>query len=309
MENLIITSVWSGQGGRWLLPLFFALICYQAFKWFDSVISSEFRTKCASFILGKKYESYLIILPDIAAQIIDRIFGSKHFSIKCFFRSLLFSTLSLILTFIVSILYDSNKISYFIRFNSNLKIKYGFIVVLVWLLFCVIPDYIMLGKTRGIIWILRRIKLGEVRLIFIGMVDFFIISLTFMLLFVATQVIFLNIYSFGTGKLPNESIISIVRASYFEVAIFFLVEEIVFMATGVLYHTFPIANIFWSAVMPSFWLWIFIVSSITSRFLFSIKPVFGVLIHVLDVKNYPFRSLGIIASIITATTTLVVIVI
>ena len=299
LGNLITTAAWSGEASQWLLPFFVAPLCYAAFKWLDSITSDEFRTECVKFLLEKKYNYQIKLMPDFAEHVIDKVFGDQHVTKKCFIRSMLFSSSSLLIAFVISFLYNPQKNLQFFNKILSLDIRRFMYLLLVWVLFCLIPDYIMLGKTRGIIWALQRANLNSTNIILIAIIDFLISNFTFMAIFVGFQIFSLEIYQWHTGKTPNPfSYFS--TTSVFIFPVFLIVESVILIPSGVLYFLFPLANFFWAAMIPSAWLWLYIVSSIISRLLLSINPLFDVLTRVLDIKNQPFRSIGIFASVFVA---------
>ncbi|MGC8524600.1 MAG: hypothetical protein ACP5M5_09980 [Acidibrevibacterium sp.] len=302
MENLITTAVWSGGATRWLLPPLFALICYEGFSWLESIISDESRDRCTKFLLKKNYNCQIKIIPYLAKQVIDSFFGDKHLTKKCIIRSILFSSSSLFVAFIVSFLYNPQKIFNFFDKILSLDAKGFLYLLLARVFFCLVPDYLMLGKTRGIIWALQRINLNSVNIIAIAIIDFLANNFIFMAIFTISQIISLEFYQWHIGKVPNLSglLLNLSTSNVFIFPTFFIVESVVLIPSGLLYFLFPLANFFWAAMIPSVWLWLYVLFSIVSHFLLSLNPLFDVLNHILDIKNQPLRSIGAFVSIFVA---------
>jgi len=53
-------------------------------------------------------------------------------------------------------------------------------------------------------------------------------------------------------------------------------------------------------MLPSIWLWVFILASLVSRLLYSARSIFRGAFQMLDVKDHPIRSLGIVAASLAA---------
>src|SRR5690242_284864 len=91
---------------KWTLPFATFAVIFQVFKLVDKHTSKEGRESLAEFLRRFAYEHYLGSLPDIIQSTFNHIFGEKHFSVRCVTASIVLSIVSLIMTFIISILYD-----------------------------------------------------------------------------------------------------------------------------------------------------------------------------------------------------------
>jgi hypothetical protein len=305
----LISIVLSGHAPRWVLPLVCGVICYKIVKWIDSIISSDFRIQCANFLLTKTYQTKFQILPDLAEQAMCRIFGDRHFSKKCVLRSAIFSVGTLFITFILSFLYDPKKTVNFCNKILSLNLNVFLVLLLGWIFSCLVPDYIMLGKTREIIWILRHKKLMPSTLCFVGILDFFVATWIFLSFLVILLMVGGIFYKYYNGDFHNiSSIIIMLRSSFTYVfPVFLFILSIILIPSSILYISFPFANFFWTSMIPSIWLWLFIFSSIISQFFLSFEPKIEIFIRILDIENYPIRSIGIIASILVSVITFVIV--
>ena len=54
----------------------------------------------------KKYEPYLDTLPDIIPTLFTRVFGTRHFGLRCLYMSITFSIVSVLLTLLFSVIYN-----------------------------------------------------------------------------------------------------------------------------------------------------------------------------------------------------------
>jgi hypothetical protein len=83
-------------------------------------------------------------------------------------------------------------------------------------------------------------------------------------------------------------------------AFLFAVQAYVAVQSSVLLTLVPIANLFWASMVPSIWLWAYIVSSLLARALLRSQPILHWAVRVLDVDNHPLRALGIFAGLAMA---------
>jgi hypothetical protein len=93
-------------------------------------------------------------LPDGTREIFERVFGERHFSLKCFVRSAAFSLGAMgfivILLFLIS---PSRAWTIFQSFNQP-----TFLWLALWLPWSILVDYVSLFKTRFILRLLTRIR-------------------------------------------------------------------------------------------------------------------------------------------------------
>ena len=267
-------------------------------------MSPAFQQECVNFLKRRGYESYIGILPTLSVRTIDRWFGPKHASWRCFRRSALFSSLALVMTFIVTLIFNPKDSLSFFNWLLALGPKGFGLAIAAWIMACLVPDYLMLGKTRFVIWVLQRADLSIGTILLIGVIDFFAANWMFLSPFVSIQVIGAEGYAWAVGKIPEgQNILTISISGAILFVILLLLEFALLGGAGQLYFTVPLANFFWASMVPSGWLWLFIGSSIATRFLVGLQPIFGGFTHVLDVEAHPVRSIGIVASLIVAAAT------
>jgi len=101
-------------------------------------------------------------LPDGTQELFERIFGERHFSLKCFMRSAAFSLGAMALIIILGLLIRPNEfvtlinsltkpISWYLTIGS-------WLLVTLWIPWSILVDYFSLFKTRIILRILMRLK-------------------------------------------------------------------------------------------------------------------------------------------------------
>jgi hypothetical protein len=309
---------------RWSLPLAAFLFIYGPFRFMDGEVSPEIRTKLAEFLKGAEYEPYLGVLPSIVQGTFQRIFGARHFSKRCIGMSVILSLLSIVLTFAFTFLYagtgwltDVAKTGVFLdqwldalSKNDNTKGLAQFIMslgksefvtllILVWVCWSVIPDYLALLKSRIVILVLSNTKPKTGSLFLTIIIDFAIASWVFLTSLVVPQTVLLFIYA--RFHAPGTfSLSALLVFSFLIGGLLFAFEGAIIAGTGVMYFGIPIANVFWASMVPSIWLWAYIISAVITRGLISARPMLRRLIYLLDVTDHPIRSLGVIAGVIMA---------
>ena len=305
---MLLIAIWTGQVSRWLLPIGLALLTYLVFRWAEEQLSARFRQECTDFLKSQGYHGYIGVLPEISARAIGHYFGPKHASWRCFWKSGQFSSFALAATFGVTFVFNPKATVGFFDGLFALGPR-GLVIALgAWIIACVIPDYLMLGKSRFVIWVLQRADLSVGTLVLIGAMDFLAANWMFLSAFVSVQVVGLEWYMWVTGKLSQGSNFSTVLlggvGAFF---IFLLIEAALLGPDGVLYFTIPLANFFWASMVPSVWLWLFIGSSVATRFIIRHRRGFDLLFHILDIDNHPVRSIGTVASIAVVLITIIVV--
>jgi hypothetical protein len=110
-------------------------------------------------------------LPDGTQELFERIFGERHFSLKCFVRSAVFSLGAMgFLTVLVLLIIGPVKQSIREFFFANL----GLLLATLWILWSILIDYVSLFKTRVILRILTRLSARTMMSIGISVIDYFV---------------------------------------------------------------------------------------------------------------------------------------
>ena len=257
------------------------------------------------------------VLSDIVQRTFFSVFGERHLSIKCIIYSAVFSIFALLLTFIISIIWRFDdflkigpgwtKLLVALQASPNANVKHAavwlahippYILVitlsLIWLFWCLLPDYLALLKIRIMLTVLKYTKPGVTTLIFTLIIDFVIGIWTFLASFAVVQAlisVFLLIdynYSQITGFFSA-------LVSFFIVGgVLFVFESALFVFTAAIFFFVPIANLFWASMIPSIWLWAYVFTALVTRAALISKPAF---VKFLNISDHPFRSVGVIAGL------------
>jgi hypothetical protein len=226
-------------------------------------------------------------LPDGTQQIFERIFGERHFSLKCFMRSAVFSLCAIAFIGILLILIYPKAFSKAEFWHGDLVPTW--LAFTVWFPWSILIDYLSLFKTRVILGILTRMR-RRTKIMAIPIVgaDYIVYKLLFSLgvtLMLAVE----NSMKAGIFLFAN-----VKRLTYFvtETMSLLLMSNWAIWTSNIdLFSIF-----FWAGFAPSLWLWLYVIALFTTRAILRSEKLVNWLRWVLDVEKNPFRSIGAVAA-------------
>ncbi len=315
----------SHSPARWGLPWAVFAAVYGAFHFMEQRASPEIRSDLTRFLKDRSYEPYLGRLPNLVQTTFNGLFGKKHISKKCVAMSFLISILSVLITLSFTFIYNHEAVSDIIlNYSKALNSLIGLlnksenyknigyylehlgqsglwtIVVLTWLFWCLIPDYLSLLKTRIILLLMSGESRANISLVVTIFVDFIVGIWIFLSSFVLLQIVIIIPIWITNGTIQVQGISSLLTSVTVLGGLLFSYNAAFLGGTGLLFFGVPFANIFWASMLPSIWLWAYMISAILTRFILSAKPIFNVLTYILDVAKHPVRSLGVVAGGVAA---------
>lgn len=248
------------------------------FERVGNTASQEGKKRAADWLksLAKKSTSKTIVeSPQWFIEAFDSIFGEKHLTLRCFLISCVISISTVIL---ITILYVTLFPTSFLNELEVESIKYGIAVVLIGALFFnLFPDYFSLLETR---WILHHVKHSN----FKKLCGFLILDAIITgLVFLCAILIVVIVASIASGDpIP----INFGKLEPFVLEIYELFSTMIRLETA-------LCIFFYSTYFTSIWLYLFIASSISIKFVYSMGSFGNWLMGFLDVDNKPFRTMGI----------------
>lgn len=139
------------------------------FKGVESVLSEDTKTEIWIWLTDRKpLTPILQSWPDTFAKVFDRVFGGRHLSWKCFWRS---TVASYSAVFLVVIYLESSPRTFGVRLSWD----YLFDVLSSAFIGNVLPDYISLLETRYLLGFMQRTQSFQQRLIWLTL-DFVLTS-------------------------------------------------------------------------------------------------------------------------------------
>jgi hypothetical protein len=294
----VFQDVWAFVGPKGV-PVVLATVAFAVFEFLEKVSSDEAKSALAKAVRSLDVHSARA-LPDGTRELFERIFGSRHFSIKCFRRSALFSVASILfLVGLAHLLFPwLNQLSWLYQAGARfggpsdldgkdileplwrfLRSLYGVTFLTTWVFWSIIPDYINLYKTRLCLEILSKVRIGHpLGVLLILICDFAVTTFVFFLGAVL-------ISPFASGSVPYRvrsfSSFSSVAIQVFNAVTF---NDLIILSV-----------LFYAGLMPSVWLWLYVVSLLVTRIISRSGPVVDRLRWFLSLDKYPFRSVGVVA--------------
>ncbi|MEQ9399383.1 MAG: hypothetical protein RJQ04_09425 [Longimicrobiales bacterium] len=273
----------------------FAWASLTAAVWFlfdraERTVSDDVRDRTAAWILEADPAAAVQGLPSHFAALFDRIFGDRHLSLRCFWRS---TVASFVTVGAITLLYFATGR----RFHGldtdlqtwKMSISVGLVMGLATGLVNVLPDYVSLLQTRLVLrWAARRAP-GRGRLAAALAIDAVV---TGAIAFAAAFGI-LSLLWWGPeyGRLVMSTVPYL---GAFLVDVLTLAPQAGLRAGDVeiALSNVPIGIFFYSTFLTSVWLWLYALSVPLSRVLVRAGRGMGFLLRAADVSRHPFRALG-----------------
>jgi hypothetical protein len=250
-----------------------------AFWKYEDVASPEAKLKVTHWLT---YSGSTAKHPEWADHLVvafNRIFGERHFSLKCFFRSCLASTIA---TSAVLLFWVVRRPEEFHSFFEMHIARWGestpvLAVLVLTIILNYIPDYFSYMKTRLILkWIAK--SEGTPRLLALAVLD----TILSVVIFILGFLLAMYFARFEKG-LPGA-------------------DESLNMLSQIL-RVHPIGEgrisfgiFFYAALFVSAWSWLYALSALITRFMVRIFPkLLTSTVWFFDVDGHPLRSLGCIA--------------
>ena len=272
------------------------------FELTERIASSHAKTALAQRLYSLDPTSSTRILYDGAREIINRIFGRKHFTWRCFFRSAVFSLASIVVMSILYLLIHGRDEQFETALTNPLVAQLGGLFLWSWIILSIVPDYLNLYKTRIIIdWLNLIDKPAWIYLICLLFVDFVfgLILFQFISSIILTLAILFDVVVLGDDDPIYEDV---------GLKNLFSISNYDF-APGALLSLVKLDNhgsvLFYAGMVPSIWLWMVVGATILTRFLVKSRSILAFLLWFLDIEKAPFRSVGVVASIFVFGVTLI----
>jgi hypothetical protein len=241
-------------GGLWFL-----------FEKAEKTLSSQARGQVVGWMAQSDFKGAFSSIPDQFAALFDRVFGERHVSWHCFWRSAVASVVAVwMVTLLWAVPHPPSS------FTTGLGLLFGITVIGV--VFNLIPDYLSLLETR---FVLARLQLSRrvAGLLLLDLVATTVIGLS-------GYVLFFFLALSGTDNTILGYVWNIVT-----------LENNVVLGRSDPYDM-PMSVFFYSTFLTSVWLWLYAASVFVSRVLVRMSGGVGFLLKVTDVEHHPFRSMG-----------------
>ena len=272
----------------------------------DGLISKQASNDLSSYLLNPKREQSIktaYLWPQVFIEFFDLIFGKKHLSFKCFFRSSIATFIAAIICGAVLLILHENSLvegqeNFFLSFISN-EIPELLLAVFI---FNVFPDYISLLETRIVIGKIKKTKSTIVQCIWV-VFDIVATYFIFMIaMVIATNFIFYGEFFdlFENNILPIVMVIS----SDFVSLPSFLFE---FATKPVPWGEWSfLAILVWTTFFTSAWVWLYVASQIVTRLVSPLRKSVRFILYILPVDTKPLQSVCTVMAVLSCLVTWVI---
>lgn len=261
--------------------------------------SAQAKKDFASYLRSTDFSALSVRLPKAIEELFERLFGKRHFSALCIFRSATFSLAAIVFLLALGFLTHYSyfqTMPAFVAGHPGFRIKYfGYIM---WSL---VPDYFNLYKTRLIIYWTTRHNLPIVVLIAILVLDVGVSYLVFASLYFFFECLnmgyqLVTLGAINVWRLPS-TVFWIFKNNVLD-------ELITKPSTLGMIMRGPVANevavLFYAGLLPSIWLWLYTAATMVTRIVTRAKGLIKSVVYFLDVEEHPIRSVGLVAGVLAS---------
>jgi len=255
-----------------------ATATFAIFEFSEQSLAREVKERLTVWL--KAFDPDRLTLPHAATEYFQYVFGENHFSIKCLVRSLLFSLAAGVLFAALHFWKDDAWKAWAKAYGDGTSLPYTILYLQQIVIIGPIAAYFYLYKTRLILtaldggWITRVVALP------------FVLMLDFVIGYILFRGSFLVMYWLLSPGGP---------ISIFDAVSLRLAFEPRNIEHWLHFRTMDSA-LFYAAMIPSFWLWIYVAAVFATRLLLRGKSAIRILMFTLNVDEKPFRSVGILAA-------------
>lgn len=285
---LIYTGAWLGiASGVWAL-----------FERAETVLTSDARVAISKWLRNLDPGSSVINWTGTFVMVFDRLFGERHFSWKCFFRSAIASLVTVIIVFILALSLFLKK-SQELQGPELIEVSRFIISSIIPLLFAfsilnLIPDYLSLLETRYVLrWmssattVRRNLLLLFLDFVFTGIIALGVFLVTSWVLFTSSE-----------GMTPLAEIVKTFPQTITNLLL--LNFEVQISVEPWRDWDFPMGVFFYSTFLTSVWLWLYALGSMIIKTVVLLRIGLTQFRRIFDIENKPLRSIGMVCNLIIA---------
>ncbi len=280
-QPVVYIAAWLGLiGGVWGI-----------FERAETVIKDDLRRQISTWLKSDFSEKIDSDLPSMFINIFDNIFGKKHLSFKCFFRSCIVSIIAVI---IMSFIFQA--VTHFYSPSVFKELYSGILLIILWIFILFfgailnfIPDYLSLLETRLVINKMRgKHFFSQINFLFID------ILLTIAIFFCSALILLSTFTTIRIKDFFSIKFIMLLCLTVKDLILFW--NESSILPSGILLLTLlPI--FLYSTFFTSVWVWLYFGSSMIVKLLRFIGLSINRIGFVFDVDEKPLRSLGFVCII------------
>lgn len=282
---LYAASWFTITGGVWAL-----------FERAETVANDETRAGISRWLRDLDPAGSVATWPSTFLEVFDRIFGIKHFSLKCFLRSSVASILSVLIT---TLILGALRTEGFTELVQSLDIGFFGALFIATAFFNFIPDYLSLLESRYVIrWMARKPSINRIFLLtaFDLVATAVIASLIFLTIGVVMVTPSGQKISIGFKDIMTDTLsLSSKYGPLQTVDIFFETDS--GAVTEVRLHSpMPFAIWYYSAFFTSVWVWLYALSGTVVKLGEYLGIWIGRIRSLMDIERKPLRCMGLVSN-------------
>ncbi|MCK4798941.1 MAG: hypothetical protein KAT05_16315, partial [Spirochaetes bacterium] len=254
--------------GAWTASLTGIAILFKAMEYTTPKDKKRSAANWLKSIADKSTSNTIVDSPQWFVESFDRIFGEKHLTWRCILISSISSIIAVFVMFIVWGLLSPRLFIEIVKYKPDIIVS----VFSGCLLLNLVPDYISLLETR---WIMNNVADVKIR----------VLSKIIILDAIITGFIFSSFFS----------IIFLISGSSIDKVFNILNQMILFIETDV---PPPVGILFYSTYFTSVWFYLFMISSIGAKVIYSFGHFGNTIMDFFGVQKTPFQSMGTIIMIL-----------
>jgi hypothetical protein len=304
----VVQDLWTFLGPKGV-PVALAAATFATFEFLEK-ISSDDAKRALTISLRRLNVHKAAALPEGTRELFQRIFGKRHFSWKCLFRSACFSLGAIVL--LAGLVYLSVPALGKLRWVDQLWASFGkssvkhidfarqaaLVTLCVWVIWSLVPDYFNLLKTRICLEVMSHEKYSNIiYLVLLLMCDLLVTIAIFHVGFTVISVVsiaFVLGWDVGWAENWESGRWALLTMLSFLPAFIRNIQRVLRVAA---FREQILSSIlFYAGLAPSIWLWLYVGSLFTTRAILRGGPLLDWLRWFLPLDKYPFRSVGVVAA-------------
>jgi hypothetical protein len=277
-----ITKLINSPPGQLAAGGVLAGIVWKFFERVESVLTDQTKLEIAVWLLGVKVGQRVEPWPDTFAKVFDRVFGTKHLSWKCFWRSCVISYVLLVLAAVIytQVRFPSVHFMRGLRFPGwpHMAMFFG-----ITLFTNVLPDYLSLLESRFVLRLMTRTRSGGV------WTGGLVVDVWLTLLIAFLPIVILS--GVLSGRFDSLAVLRVAWQSILHPLDF---------TRGVFGYAAQSPVVIFPAFFTSIWLWLYAGSGFLLKAARRFDIGFDWFNRKFDIERKPLQSIGLVAGALVA---------
>ena len=253
----------------------------------DQYIRDSAREEFGRYLSSGRLADQIIWLPDGTNQLFEHVFGPKHWTLNCFWRSVTFSIVTILALSILRAIHSEDLRSDVATAN------FAYLTLLaMWVLVACLVDYISLFKTRLILrWITKR----NAKRTWVGLIAAAGDFATYYVTYAALAAILVSLIDGLFSWIDNGHVFDLHIARQFWLNLSRLAKG---LTRSWEFYESAFGVLFLAGLVPSIWLWACALAVSVMRVINRAMPTLRLAKRILPLESHPARSVGIVAGLL-----------